>query len=659
MSSSTNRTGADSAVRAEGSSAASGPVKPLSVLVVYDHVPRPDESGADLRLVQIVTLLREAGHRVTLIGRNADSAPLHAESLKRHGVRVLSPDPERTPFHRPNAPAIDLERLCARERFDVAVLYQYFWSGIGVGEQYLPLLREHSKETRVVLLSDDCHALREQRKAEKSGSRSDVERARGLFEKEADSYHLADALWTITPEDAERMCAAWPGLEPRVIPFVQSEVRAVVPSFESRDGLMFLGSGANDANVQAVRWFVREVLPRVRAALPSIRLGLVGEPPAQGWGFDDDGIETVGRADDLAPHFDSARVFVSPVTYGTGLKTKNVQALGHGVPAVMTTISAEGLALEGALAANVHDDPAAFAERVIALHSDAALWTRCSAASLAHARAEFGRERTASCIAAALEDLLSSAPRAWPAGHVGPSFRVDAIEPALAHDRRLGRRTMAHLELARRLTQQGRCNDAVREVRMAFCDLVFVDPRAPAFGDLHAQLALLYSATGEREECLAACDAAHELNENLSEELREALSRTRRSAGTKGAEPEARESIEALLAAAADCHARGELEPAAEHLLTVLQEHPNCVPAWNDLGVVLFASKDVREALSAFESALRIDPTDRDALVNRVLALEGLGLETDARAALDALVSAHPSDAESITLRERFASVVR
>ncbi|MBI5365181.1 MAG: glycosyltransferase [Planctomycetes bacterium] len=597
---------------------------PRAFLVVYDHVPRPGESGADLRLVQIVELLRAAGHRVTLLGRNADSRPEHAEALEALGVTVLAPDPDRTPFVRPKGAPIDLAELCARERFDAAILYQYFWSGIGVGEQYLPLLRRAAPWMRVVLLSDDCHALREERKAEKSGSRSDRERARGLFEKEADSHALADALWTITREDKERMQAAWPALLPRVIAFAQAEVRASVPGFEARDGLLFLGSGANDANVQAVRWFVREALPLVRAELPDVKLRLVGEPPSGGWGFDDPSIETVGRAADLAPAFDRARVFVSPVTYGTGLKTKNVQALGHGLPAVLTTISAEGLGLEGELAACVHDDPAAFARRVIALHEDAQLWSRCSAESLAHARAAFGRERTARDLTAGLADLLSRFPKTWPEGHIGPSFQIDALVPSLATDRRLGHRTMTHVELAQALAKQGRLDDAVRELRMAFCDLVFVDANAPAFGDLHAQLAVLYASAEEHEECLAAAEAALTLNPHLTPELRSAVERAREGAKQALATLANPRTHAERLASAARCYARNELERAAEHLLAVLDQDQGCVRAWNDLGAVLWKSGAAEDALQAFENALLRDPHDPDALANRASVLAAL-----------------------------------
>lgn len=599
-----------------------------SFLVVYDHVPRPGESGADLRLVQLVELLRRAGKRVTLIGRNADSAPEHTRALSALGVEVLAPDPARMPGWNPAAPDLGLEARLERGGFDVAILYQYFWSGLGVGEQYLPLIRRHAPATRVVLLSDDVHFLREERRAATSGDRSALERARGLFDKEADSYRLADALWTITREDAERLRATWPELAPVVVPFAQAEVREAVPGFEARRGLMFLGSGANHANQEAVRWFLREVWPRVKTSLPGVELTIAGEAPKDGWGASEqDGLRALGRVDELGPVFDAARVFVSPVTYGTGLKTKNVQALGHGLPLVLTSISAEGLELEGQLAAGVQDDPEAFARAVIALHTDGPRWHEQSSAAREHARRVFGLERTARTLAIALGELASRAPITWPADHVGPSFQVDRADPSLWSRRTLARRAQAHLDLSQALATRGELDAALREVRMAMLELVFVPAEAPAFGDLHGQLALLYDQRGDAAECLAAAATAERLNPGLSTSLRTALNRARA------------QSFEAELARAGALAADGDLEPAAALLLALLELDPRHARTWNDLGAVLWAAGAARDALEAFEHALACDPAQPDALENRAAVLAQLGHADGARAGLGELAA--------------------
>ena len=69
---------------------------------------------------------------------------------------------------------------------------------------------------------------------------------------------------------------------------------------------------------------------------------------------------------------------MAPLRVGAGLKGKVATSLGYGVPIVMTTIAAEGMGLQNEEDALIADDPVAFAEAVIRLYSDSALWDRLS-----------------------------------------------------------------------------------------------------------------------------------------------------------------------------------------------------------------------------------------------------------------------------------------
>lgn len=593
---------------------------PRRFLVIYDHVPRPDTSGADLRLTQIVELLRDAGHSVVFLGRNADAPRKYRAALEQRGVEVIAPDPERIPWTESDAPSIGFERLLAERAFDVALVYQYFWSGIGVGEQYVPLVRAHSPKTRVWLLSDDCHALREERRFELTRDRDDLERSRALFVREAESYALADELLVITREDAERMRSTWPQLEPQRITFAQDEERSSVPGFDGREGILFLGSGANDANRRALELLVERVLPYVRESLPNVRLRVVGEPPRGGWGYEGrEGFEALGRADDLAPHFDRARVFASPITYGTGLKTKNVQALSHGLPLVLTPISAEGLELPAELASDVHDDPRELARSIVALHEDRTRWERASALCREHARQAFGRASTARDLARVLARSLAKDVRTLPAGWVASTFRVDVALDERSR-RKPAPRVIAHRDLARELASAGRFSEAASELRHPFCELVCTPETGPVFAELHAQLALVYAAAGEVEEARAAAAAAFARNPALEASISGALERLiagheRLDAPPRGAQGGDAE-LEGLRARALEEHARGEIERALETLLSLLARDPRHAGAWNDLGAILWGAGERAEALTAFERALELDPSDVDAREN-------------------------------------------
>lgn len=639
-----------------------------SILVVYDHVPDPNAAGADLRLHQLIEILVQAGNRVALLARGPRFDSSAAKALRALGVEVLGPDPERVFWDACPAPKLDLEGLLAVRRFDCALLYAYFWVGVSVAEQYLAAIRAHSPDTRVLLLSDDCHGLREERRAARDGDRNALERSRGLREKELDSYRRADLLLAITEDDKDRMRALDASLDPRVVGFAQGGIASEVPPFEARSGLVFLGSGGNDANVRSIEWFVAEILPLVREARPEIELAVVGDPPHQGWSFRGaSGIATPGRVADLAPVLARARVFVSPVTYGTGLKTKNVQALGAGLPIVATPISAEGMHFDGDRVALVRSDARAFADAVLALHEDRDRWEALSRASLAHARARFGRERVIQDLAAALAAAFER-PRAERAG--GPATaaaaaRVEAFAPEKIAERRLSSRYAARIALARSLRARGAGLEAEQELRFLLCELCCFPGDSPVHAEPHALLAQLYLARGAWDEARGAAELALRLEPDLDPSLRATLGKIadaarRREPATEPARPGpereprrapvpdgAASSPAALLRDARLAFAGGEAHEALELCALALELEPRSPEAWSDLGVVLHALGEEAEALSALERALDLDPASRDARSNRVRLRLAAGDREGARADLAALVAHDPRDPEA------------
>ena len=50
-----------------------------------------------------------------------------------------------------------------------------------------------------------------------------------------------------------------------------------------------------------------------------------------------------GRVDDIRKYIKKASVFLAPIAYGTGIKTKIVEAMGMAMPVVTNSVGAEGI----------------------------------------------------------------------------------------------------------------------------------------------------------------------------------------------------------------------------------------------------------------------------------------------------------------------------
>jgi glycosyltransferase involved in cell wall biosynthesis len=89
-----------------------------------------------------------------------------------------------------------------------------------------------------------------------------------------------------------------------------------------------------------------------------------------------------------------SRVAVVPLRYGAGMKGKILTSLRVGLPTVSSSIGSEGFALTPGEDILVEDDPSMFADAVIRLYTDEAMWTRLSQKEVEFARKNFSFDRS-------------------------------------------------------------------------------------------------------------------------------------------------------------------------------------------------------------------------------------------------------------------------
>jgi hypothetical protein len=138
------------------------------------------------------------------------------------------------------------------------------------------------------------------------------------------------------------------------------------PPRREDDAIVFSGNLEYHPNIAAVRFFGREVWPRLRERWPTLIWRLVGKNPGAVARYvsGDPRIECTGPVEDAVVELAKAKVAVVPLLAGSGTRFKILEAWAAGTPVVSTSVGAEGLPVRHAENALLADDAAAFSETV-------------------------------------------------------------------------------------------------------------------------------------------------------------------------------------------------------------------------------------------------------------------------------------------------------
>lgn len=346
------------------------------ILVIDALTPRPDHDSGSLRLVNLMRLLRAEGAHVVFLPADRTYAEGYTRALQHAGIETWY-----APFAR-RAPAWLHEH---GPRFDIVMVSRHY-----VAREFLPLLRRHAPQARIIFDTVDLHYLRERRGAQLAADAALARAARVTRALELDVIARSDLTVVVSETERALLATDAPQAQVEVLSNLQ-EVSGPGLAFGQRKDLVFVGGFRHPPNVDAVRWFVETIFPRIRARLPGLCFHCIGShvvPEVQALARHP-GVIVHGHVPDIRPYMDGCRIAVAPLRFGAGVKGKINLSMAHGQPVVATSCAAEGMRLHDGADVMVADDAGTFADAVIRLYDDAALWQRLSERGLDHVARNF------------------------------------------------------------------------------------------------------------------------------------------------------------------------------------------------------------------------------------------------------------------------------
>lgn len=345
------------------------------VLFIDATIPTPDQDSGSVRVINLLQVLQSLGAEVSFLTENRAWFEGYTPALQQMGIEAL--------YH-PYVADVPQWFAANADRFDGFILSRHY-----VAVQYLALIRQHAPKAKIVFDTVDLHYLREQRAAAVAG---DAGLARAAEQTRAQELKLiaeCDLSWVVSPAEQELLASDAPGRPVSVV----SNIYPVVgcrAGFAERADLIFVGGFQHTPNVDAMRWFVAEVWPKVAHKLPDCLLNIVGSKmPPEVAALASPRVIVHGYVPTIEPLIDRARINLAPLRYGAGVKGKINSALAHGLPTVATGIAVEGMHLVDGETVLTADTPEAMAAAIVRLYRDRALWEKLSAAGLAHVEAHY------------------------------------------------------------------------------------------------------------------------------------------------------------------------------------------------------------------------------------------------------------------------------
>jgi O-antigen biosynthesis protein len=357
-----------------------------SIIVFDERIPTPDRDAGSARMMFILRSLARWS-RPVFVPLNRPHASEYEQLLWKEGIETAHP--------------VEYVRLLRTRNFYAAIL-----SRPHVADSLLnSLRRKGGASLKIIFDMVDAHFIRLAREHELTRDARTAGEAAKYREIELRLARSCDLVWSTSPEDREAIARETPGVRIEVVPTIHPLHERGKP-FEQRAHLLFIGNLAHRPNADAVHHLLRDIFPLVKKSLPDVRLYLVGDnvtPEIAAYAAPD--VEVLGYVPDVGPLFQSCRLMVVPLRYGAGIKGKLGESLSYGLPAVTTTIGAEGFGLTNGNEVLIADEPEAFAAAVVRGYVEKDLWERLAEHGRRHIEKHYTPEVVADIINSSIREL--------------------------------------------------------------------------------------------------------------------------------------------------------------------------------------------------------------------------------------------------------------
>lgn len=349
------------------------------VLVIDHFTPTPNQDAGSLLFFNFMLLLRQMDFQVTFIPEdNFLYMSEYTTALQRAGIEAL---------YAPYITSIDQYLKEFGNQFSAVFLFRPY-----VYFRNISPVRKFCPQAKIIYHTLDLHFVRMFREAELHCDKSKQIESENIKQIELEAIRTSDASIVVSTSEFERVHQLLPDANQYVFPLIL-DVRNAKNVFENRNDIVFVGNFAHPPNVDAVLYFITQIMPFVLKRLPDVRFYVIGKnPPVEIKALSSNNVIVTGFIEDLNSFLDKMRVSVAPLRFGAGIKGKIASAMAAGLPVVATSLAVEGMNLTNNENILIANDAEEFAETIVWLYQEETLWNQISKNGQEFAKNTWGAE---------------------------------------------------------------------------------------------------------------------------------------------------------------------------------------------------------------------------------------------------------------------------
>lgn len=391
--------------------------------------PRPVNNGLRMRISSILAALAAEGHEITFLSF-APEGGLGAEvrSLRQicnrvevvpHTVKSLSASGDYLgrvrailqgtsyAVQRFVSPAMRmLVRDCLAEENPDAIVCDTVFSAVNLPTVNLPLvINNHNVEHMIV----QRYVELERNPVVRMYAQIEASRLRKWEKMVCERARLC---MVCSENDRQLLSSLAPGTHVTIVPNVVDIDSYLVDDGAIANSVLFQGGMDWFPNRDALEFFITEIFPLLRRQVSDVEFVVAGRNPSAEMLARFSvvpGVKFTGTVPDMRPYLEQAAVCVVPLRVGGGTRLKILEAAAAGKAIVSTRLGAEGLAFVEGREILLADDPASFADCVVALLRDPTRRKTMGEAASRRVREHYSYETLKTSLRTALTMVASGA----------------------------------------------------------------------------------------------------------------------------------------------------------------------------------------------------------------------------------------------------------